>query len=460
MLGDWAHEQQSLPGALAASLVGLIKAGFVPAGSSLPAQRDFATALGVSRGTVTAAYATLEARGYLVSTQGSGTRVRSGPNWATGLVEGRLFSFTRNSVESIDLSSGALPASPVTRDILKGALDDELSPYLDTDGYFPAGLPVLRQAIADHLSRDGFPTEPQQVLVTSGAQHATYLSVRGLVEAGDLALTEDPSYRGGLEALRSVGARIEGVRTTGAGLDLDLLARSMSRKPAALYCQTGIHNPTGQTMPGRARVKLAEIINRHGLATIEDCCSRDLTLHGPPAKTLATLVEPDLLISIGTLSKLFWGGLRVGWIRASPDRIRNLVELRKVSDLATSVIDQLYAVSLLSRISEARRQRQAMLGEHLLSTEDAVRESFPNWTWDPIKGGSGLWVDTHEDAGALVETAKRLGVKLVPGSSFSPYDGHRTKLRLPVWHELVLLRQAFGLMSGRRSHEPPHGASA
>jgi DNA-binding transcriptional MocR family regulator len=453
MLGDWAQEQQSLPAALASSLVDLVKAGFVPAGSALPAQRDFATTLGVSRGTVSAAYAALEARGYLVSTQGSGTRVRSGPKWATGLVEGRLFSFTRTSVGSIDLSTGALPASPVTREVLRGALDDELDPYLDTDGYFPEGLPVLRQAIADHLSRDGIPTHPQQILVTSGAQHATYLSVRGLVGAGDLALTEDPSYRGGLEALRSVGARIEGMRTTREGLDLDLLARSLRRKPAALYCQTGIHNPTGQSMSGRAREQLAEIINRHGLATIEDCCSRDLTLNGPPAKTLAKLVEPDLLISIGTFSKLFWGGLRVGWIRASPDRIRNLLELRKVEDLATSVIDQLHAVSLLHRTSEARRQRQAMLGQHLLSTEEAVREHFPHWTWDPIKGGSGLWVDTHSDALALVEAAKRAGVKLVPGSSFSPYDGHRSRLRLPVWHEPVLLRQALGLMGERAGRE-------
>jgi DNA-binding transcriptional MocR family regulator len=375
--------------------------------------------------------------------------VRSGSQKA-GLLEGRLFSFTRTAVDTIDLSTGALPASPIAREILDGAMGDDLAPYLDTDGYFPAGLPILRQAIAEHLSRSGIPTQPQQVLVTSGAQQATYLALRSLLEAGDLVLTEDPSYRGALEALRTFGARIESVRTTRDGIDLNLLVRSLARKPSGLYVQTGIHNPTGQTMPSQARSQLADMINRSGLTTVEDCCSYDLTLQGPPAKTLARLVEPDLLVSVGTLSKLFWGGLRIGWIRASPARIRNLLELRKVEDLATSVIDQLHAVRLLHRSVEARRERQVMLTTHLRTAEEALHEHFPGWTWDPIKGGSGLWVDTHADALALAAAAKRVGVKLAPGPSFSPYDGQRSMLRLPVWHEPAQLRQALTMISGAR----------
>ncbi len=446
MLGDWADESQTLSDALAQSLIDLVTAGFVPAGSVLPAQRDCAVALGVSRGTVGTAYAALEGRGYLVSTRGSGTRVRSGSNRASGLLEGRLFSFTRTAIDTIDLSTGALPASPITRTILQQSLDDELGPYLDTDGYFPAGLPVLRKTIAEHLTRDGIPTQPQEILVTAGAQQATYLAVRSLVGAGDLAVTEDPSYRGGLEALRMIGARIEAVPTTHDGLDMNLLGRALGRNPALLYCQTSIHNPTGQTMPSQARAELAAVINRHGVATIEDCCAYDLTLQGPPAKTLARLVEPDLLISVGTLSKLFWGGLRIGWIRTSEERLRRLLELRKVEDLASSVIDQLHAIQLLAEAEQARWQRQQMLTKHLQTTEEAVRRHFPDWTWTPIKGGSGLWVDTHGDALALAEAAKRVNVKLAAGPGFSPYDGQRSMLRLPVWHEPELLQRALQLI--------------
>ena len=199
------------------------------------------------------------------------------------MVEGRLFSFTHTAVDTIDLSTGALPASPVTREVLREGVEDELAPYLDTDGYFPAGLPVLRQAIADHLSRTGIPTQAQQVLVTSGSQQATFLTMRSLVGQGDLALTEDPSYRGGLEALRTVGARIEGIRTTRDGLDLDLLAgRWPASRPALLPDRHPQPDRPDDAEPG-ARSTWPTLINRRGIATVEDCCSFDLTLNGPPA---------------------------------------------------------------------------------------------------------------------------------------------------------------------------------
>lgn len=420
MLGDWAEPGILLPDALAEGLIGLIEAGFVPAGATLPPQRALAAVLGVSRATVVAAQSVLDARGYLIAVPGSGSRVRSAARRPSGLVEGRLFSFTNAHGGVLDLSTGALPASSVVSDSLDVSLADEVAPYLDTDGYFPAGLPVLRQAVAEHLTRDGIPTQPQEVLITAGAQQATFLALRSVVEAGDRVVVEDPTYRGALEALKMLGARIEGVRHAGDGVDVELVDRALSRSPGVLYCQTSIHNPTGQSMSPTARAALAASIARHGTTTVEDCCSYDLTLSGTPAATLASLVDPDQLINIGTLSKLFWGGLRVGWIRASQARIRQLLELRKVEDLATSVVDQLHAVRLLRRAPEARSERRRMLTDHLAGTERSLREHVPGWSWRPIRGGSGLWVDTGTDALALAETAKRVKVKLAPGRASRP----------------------------------------
>ena len=93
-----------------------------------------------------------------------------------------------------------------------------------------------------------------------------------------------------------------------------------------------------------------------------------------------------------------------------------------------------------------------MLNTHLSATEEAIRTHFPDWTWQAIKGGSGLWIDTHDDALALAETAKRAGVKLAPGPAFSPYDGHRSMLRLPVWHEAELLQRALHLTATAFRH--------
>ncbi|AXE40085.1 PLP-dependent aminotransferase family protein [Acidipropionibacterium virtanenii] len=441
MLGDWARPGRLLPDALAAGLLELIDAGFAPAGSVLPAQRDCAKALGVSRSTVASAFAELEARGYLASTVGSGTRVRSGR--AAVATNGRLFSFTHSAPGVIDLSTGALPASEVARRELATGVSG-LDDYLETDGYFPAGLPVLRQAIADRLTRDGIPTVPQQILITSGAQQATYLAMRTLVSPGDLAIVEDPTYRGGLEALRTLGARVQGVPLRSEGIDVDLLGHALVRRPAVLYCQTGIHNPTGTTMPRGTRAEVGELVNGAGTAVIEDCCSYDLTRGPGVARTLAGHVGDDLLVMIGSLSKLFWGGLRVGWARAGASRIRQILELRKAQDLATSVMSQLLATQLLRHAVEARRERRQMLASRLGSTQEVVREIFPGWRWEPIRGGTGLWIDTGGDVLALAEPAKRAKVRLAPGPSFSPQDGQRTMLRLPLWHDPQMLAEALG----------------
>ncbi|MGA4506944.1 PLP-dependent aminotransferase family protein [Propionibacteriaceae bacterium G1746] len=444
LLQSWTDEASALPEALAAAMIGLVDDGLVPPGITLPPQRELAAVLGVSRGTVAAAYVALGERGYLIAQQGSGTRVRSGRVASKHVGEGRFFSFTNAPAEVIDLSTGALPASAVARRVLASGPPPDLAHYLSTDGYFPAGLPVLRQAIAEQLTRDGLPTVPQQVLVTAGGQQATSLAVRHLISSGDLALVEDPTFRGAIEALRAFGAHVEAVPLRRGVMDVELLRRAATRRPAMIYCQTGVHNPVGSTAAMPARRELAAVLNVIGAPVVEDCCSYDLTRRGGPARTLVGLVDPELLISMGTLSKLFWGGLRVGWMRAAESRVRAVVELRKAADLATSVVDQLYGVAMLRHVDDARAERRGQLGRQLAATEQVVRRFFPGWTWSSPAGGTGLWIDTHADAQALAERAKRVGVKLVAGPSFSAHEGQRTMLRLPVWHEPEQLAQALG----------------
>ena len=448
LLGDWSALSRRLADALADAVIDLVDAGALAPGVELPPQRDLSTALGVSRGTVTMAAQILESRGYLEARRGSGARIRVGAEHASRIGQGRFLSFTDTPADVIDLSSGALPAYQVTREVLATPVSGEVQAYLDTDGYFPAGLPSLRQAIADHLSADGMPTKPTEVLVTTGGQQALDLALRLATEPGDLILVEEPTYRGALETAQAWDARVEGVPMARGGIDAELVARAIHRKPVALYCQTSIHNPTGQSMHQADRRALADTVNRAGLLTIEDCSSYEITLSGRPTQSLAGLVEPDLLITVGTLSKLFWGGLRVGWIRTDEARVRALLELRKSRDLASAVPSQLWAVRLLARAEEARRQRRDVLTERLRAAESVLAEYFPEWTWDPIVGGSGLCIDTHHDALAISEVARRAKVKLAAGPNFSVYGGQRGMLRLPVWHETEELHRALQAVSG------------
>ena len=443
MLGEWSQPGEALPEALADALLDLIDAGFLPAGAVLPPQRACAATLQVSRQTVAEAFGILEAAGHIAALVGSGTRVRSGR--AAVSTDGRLFSFSEAAPGLIDLSTGALPASEVVRRV---RLEDhvDLDEYFDTDGYFPAGLPILRAAIAERLTRDGVPTVPQQIVVTNGAQHASYLASQLLVSAGDTVLVEEPTYRGELAELRLMGARVKSVPLTAAGLALDLVDRGLRRAPAMFYCQTSIHNPTGLTMAPGYRKALAALLDHHGVPVVEDCCSYDLTTSGLPAPMLAGEMGDDLVLTIGTLSKLFWGGLRIGWLRASSTRIRQLIERRKAEDLASPISTQVVATNLMTHMGEARQERRALLQAGREATCEVVSDVFPAWVWTASQGGTGLWIDTHNDSSALAEAAKRVGVRLAPGPGYSAYDGQRTMLRLPVWHEPESLEKALRML--------------
>lgn len=453
-LGGWARGRGTLVDDLAEALIELVEAGVLPAGITMPAQRSLAPAIGVSRGTVMAAYATLERHGYMLSRRGSGSRIRSKRTSLRTWSHGRLFSFSAQPGDVIDLSTGALPASNVAREVLMRGVRAPLADYLTTDGYFPAGLPLLRRAIARQLTDDGVPTSADEVLVTAGAQQATWLVIRALVGAGDQVLVEEPSYRGALEILRENDSRVRGIPMDSGGISVPMVRAAMKSQPRLLYCQTGIHNPTGTTMRPEARKELAQVINEHGLLTVEDRCWSDLLLSGPPvAPGLAGLVAPDLVITIGTFSKLFWGGLRVGWVRSTPKLIRAFTELLKNTQLACSVPDQLYAAQLITHTAEARAERREMLVTHLGQAEAIFGEMVPMWRWGRIDGGTGLWIDTGEDASALVARGKRVGVKLLAGPSFSAHDGHRTMIRLPVWHEAAQLRHGLELLTRQESAE-------
>ena len=428
---------------MADALLDLIDAGFLPAGAVLPPQRACAATLQVSRQTVAEAFGILEAAGHIAALVGSGTRVRSGR--AAVSTDGRLFSFSEAAPGLIDLSTGALPASEVVRRV---RLEDhvDLDEYFDTDGYFPAGLPILRAAIAERLTRDGVPTVLQQIVVTNGAQHASYLASQLLVSAGDTVLVEETTYRGELAELRLLGARVESVPLTAAGLALDLVDRGLRRAPVTLYCQTSIHNPAGLTMAPSHRKALAALLDHYGVPVVEDCCSYDLTASGLPALMLAGEMSDDLVLTIGTLSKLFWGGLRIGWLRASSTRIRQLIERRKAEDLASPISTQVVATNLMTHVGEARQERRALLQAGREATCEVVSDVFPAWVWTASQGGTGLWIDTHNDSSALAEAAKRVGVRLAPGPGYSAYDGQRTMLRLPVWHEPESLEKALGML--------------
>lgn len=451
LLDGWADGPGPLPQQLADAIAALVAADHLADGAVLPPQRELAAALGIARGTVTAAYDHLSAQDCVQARRGSGSRVRRrGVLAAKGATSGRLASFRGHGSGEIDLTSGALPGLPTVVDAFARIDPAELAAEIATDGYHPAGLPRLRAAVAAQYTRDGLATTAEQILVTSGSQHALWLIAHTLISAGDEVVVEDPTYRGGLEAFRDVGATLRTVPRNVGGLDprtVDGLLRV--RRPRAFYVQPAAHNPTGTSLTSAARTAIADVVARHPVLVIEDTSSADLVLDDSGYRpSLAGRLDPRRVVTIGTTSKLMWGGLRVGWVRADPTVVRTLTRMRTTIDIGTPVADQLVAADLVATTDRMRELRTATLRPALARTEALVRERRPGWSWTTPSGGTSLWIDLGDaDAVAVAEQARRRGVRLVAGPSFSAFEGHRTRLKLPFWHPVGLLADALERMA-------------
>ncbi|MEU2079767.1 PLP-dependent aminotransferase family protein [Streptomyces sp. NPDC013489] len=490
LLTGWSSEGPGpLPRRLADALRELAARGDVAGGTVLPSQRELALVLGVSRSTVTAAYGLLEGGGWLESVRGSGSRLR-GSGTADGYVtEGRLVSFdarsrTAASAGGADLSSGALPGLGAVGEAVAALTGGDVGALLGDDGYHPYGIPALREGIAAYYRAAGVPTEAGQILVTSGSQQAVWLVAQALVEPGDTVVVENPTYRGALEALRARGARLvpvggDGPADGGQSADAAALRRLCAHvRPRLVYLQPTAHNPTGRSMDGATRREWQRALGERELFVVEDTACAELSLgdtadardgadgadgrvgangrdgaDGTDAAAGVDEVAPVPLVAelpmgasvtVGTLSKLFWGGLRVGWVRSSPQVVARLAKIKTSVDLSCSVVDQLVAVRLLDRLPEARARRRAELRGRRDAAEALLRAGAPHWEWTRPAGGPALWVRVPgADTEALAQLARRQGVSVVPGSAFSPVDGFRDRLRLPYGHGTDALAAAL-----------------
>jgi DNA-binding transcriptional MocR family regulator len=414
LLDGWCTDaRESLHRQLAAALTALISSGELPPGTLLPSERALASTLAVSRGTLVTAYTTLRSLGLLDSRQGSGTRVR-------GVSQPRLpGSATRlNPLNGVadsavaDLSSAALPGQDWVAEVVGSVSPDDLRRWVRGHGYHPAGLPQLRTAIARHCTEDGLISEPDQVLVTSGSQQALQLIATAMLAPGDEVLVEDPTNWGALDAFRDRGARLRTIPLRDDGVDADVLVRLLrSRRPRLLYLAPTVHNPVGVNLrPAVAKV-IAAAVAETGTALIEDLSSVDTLFAGPPPPSMASLAPDAAVLSIGSLSKLFWGGIRVGWIRSTVDFVKQLATYRSSADMGSSVPSQ--------------------LGAGYEWTSDLLATHLPDWTWVEPDGGASVWVRLPEgNALAVAEAARRGGVLITPGSVFSATDGQLDRVRV------------------------------
>lgn len=472
-LGGIAGDQHVGYAALAGRIRTMLGDGRLAVGTRVPSERELALALGVGRGTVAAAYGELRESGHLARRRGSGTwtALPAGSRRSTAspfAPSGAFVVAPDLPVGVIDLAHAA-PAAPA--EAMGAAAQDALAvlpTHLVGPGYELLGLPSLRAAIAHRLSAQGLPTAPDEVMVTGGAQHAHALVVRALVRPGDRVLLEQPTYPGAVDLVRHASARPVPV-----ALDRDAVGRTRwdvggfaaalrESAPALAYLVPDHHNPTGAVMDPETRGAIVAAARRHGVPLVVDDCLREMWLDepvGPPLGAWATVPGEAPVLTIGSMSKTVWGGVRIGWLRGPRAVLRRIATSRASDDIASPVLEQLVAGALLARLDDLLPDRRAAMAarrDHLLA---AVHREFPEWTVHRPSGGLSLWIDLGAPrSSALVDTAARHGLHLAAGPRFGTGGAFESFLRLPFTHPVDVLDDAVDRLAA--AWGSPAGLSA
>jgi DNA-binding transcriptional MocR family regulator len=433
---------------LQADIEAAITEGRLKAGSKLPAERQLAEELHISRTTVTSAYRELEAKGLVRGYVGRGTYVCALPEpanvpfaWRGKMSTASLrlsavqsTSLNRTSVDpaiiSFALGCPALECFPVEeyRRIEQSILAKFSTERLGLGAL--EGQPALRKAIASvHALR------AKQVLVVAGSQQGLDLVARTLIDPGDYVIVEKPGYFIALQTFLAGGARLVGWDALRG--DIDELEKLILRYHPKFICTTPtFQNPTSRTLSLDQRKDLIRLAVRYRIPLIEDDPYNTLYFDSPPPRSLRELDEHGVVIHLGTFSKILAPGLRVSYILA-PENVVDLLALAKeraslfTAGLEQLILAEMLGVGLLSAHLERLRQEHQVRRNAMI---DALRRAFPKniLNFTAPMGGLYVWCGLRRDLKAVEinRLAIANGVAFTPGELFYPDGAGVAQMRL------------------------------
>jgi 2-aminoadipate transaminase len=357
-----------------------------------------------------------------------------------GAGEGLLQILSLAAAEDVISFTGGFPdpatfPGPAIAEILRELAErGDASPFQ----YAPvAGLPGPRELVADRLERiQGRRPADDELMLTSGAIEALELLGKALVDKGDPAVVEAPTYLGAIMAFQSFEAEVAGVPLDADGFAVDELERLVAAGPTPklVYTIPDFQNPAGVSLSADRREALIELARRHGFLVVEDVAYRELSFTESRPPTLWSLA-PDVVVQAGTFSKTFFPGVRLGWAVGPPEVVAKLVWAKQNTDQCAGALGQ----RLLEEYA-----RRGLLDEQIerarglyRSRRDAIMAAFERHlgdraTWTRPEGGFFTWVELSSDldAVAVAEQALAAGVAVVPGPPFFPASGGERHIRL------------------------------
>lgn len=334
--------------------------------------------------------------------------------------------------------AGGLPAPELfDRDGIAAAFRDVLAQTPAEALQYSAaeGEPALRAGVAARITASGLPTTPDDLLVTTGSQQALSLLATALLEPGDTVLVESPCYLAALQVFGLAGARVVAVPGDQDGVDPEALEAIVLReRPKFLYLVPTFQNPTGRTMPAPRREAIAAVATRQGLWIVEDDPYGELRYDGEHVPWIAACPgAEDLVVLLGSFSKVMAPGLRLGWLRAPADLRRACLVAKHAADMHTPALNQLAAARYLELLDAHVDRVRTVYGERRDAMLAGLPDALPAGSvWTRPEGGMFLWARLPEsyDTLALLPQVVEQGVAYVPGAPFYPADPEHSTLRL------------------------------
>lgn len=444
MTGDLGAEPVAYT-ELAGRIRVLIADGRIAVGTRLPSERELAVLAGRSRTTIVATYQALRDSGHLVSRQGSGSRATL-PH---------LADISKRPGRAVNFAGSVPPPVDGLRELIAETTAD-LPDITTFPGFDLLGNDALREAIADRYTQRGLPTSPDQIIVTTGGQHAIALTAQTLIQRTDTALVESPTYPHAYEAFQRAGARMIASPVTTDGWDIPhLVATIQQSRPVLAYLIPDFHNPTGASMHPEDRARVVHAARTAGTTLVIDEAPADLNIDrpwddGPFARhaTRDANWNGSGIITLGSLSKSIWSGLRIGWIRADEAVIRRLVQARPAGDLGTPPIEQLIGERVVRRLDELVIGRRRFLHEQRAVLTESLNRRLPQWRTPWPDGGLSMWVQLdHPESSALTSICRARGMSLIAGPKFSIDGSLERFLRLPFTFPIADLDAGVELLA-------------
>jgi DNA-binding transcriptional MocR family regulator len=443
----------------------LIDEGTLPVGARLPATRMLARQLGLNRSTIYRAYQELWALGYLESRPGSYSTVRGRLRPRGVEVSGAapfdwsslLAPPARHAVAAAELLPGRQPAPEGVISFASLSADRSLCPlpefraamrqvlaengpclldYGDAAGYRP-----LREVIARRMRTHSVHVQADEILVTAGAMQGLDLVLQALTEPGMSVVVESPTYTMMLPLLKLRGLQALEVPMGPDGLDLNVLETVLaSRRPALLYTIPTFHNPTGTTTSQAHRERLLAMCETHRVPILEDGFEEEMKYFGKAVLPIKSMDRSGQVIYLGTLSKVAFPGLRVGWIAAPTEAIRALIAIHRVTHLSGSILGQAAVARFCADGTyEAHLRRiHTVYRRRMLTMLRSLKEHMPpgRVTWTQPAGGYTLWLEVTGAPGSeeprIIEHLRAEGVLVAPGSAFFPRPPDGVFMRLSI----------------------------